>query len=186
MYVYVSEYMYYIYIYIYIYIYKYACVLLKRDLARACPCVRVRVCVSMYVYTNARGVKLMYIRIPYIHTHTHKIQYRSDPRRIQLVGVQRSTGIIIDLNILPDEVDRRSPEQLAAELAAQVCTHMSLVCRVWVYVRVCVWVYVRVGGGGGVRVCVCENSTVCFTQKLFTTDVGALHMHVCMHAYIQR
>ena len=34
--------------------------------------------------------------------------------------LQRSDGIIVDLNIFPDYADTRSPQQLAAELAAQV------------------------------------------------------------------
>lgn len=45
-----------------------------------------------------------------------------DTRRVQLVGVQRSNGIIVDMNILPDKVDKRPAQQLAAELASQVRT----------------------------------------------------------------
>jgi C-terminal processing protease CtpA/Prc len=46
--------------------------------------------------------------------------------RIQLVGLQRSEGIIVDLNIFPDAADDRTPKQLAAELAAQVADPRSL------------------------------------------------------------
>jgi hypothetical protein len=42
---------------------------------------------------------------------------RANPSRVQLVGLQRSTGIVVDLNIFPDYDDERSPQRLAAELA---------------------------------------------------------------------
>ena len=61
------------------------------------------------------------------------IEFKSDvansltvhPRRIQLVGLQRSQGIIVDLNILVDDEDQRTPQHLAAELAAQVADAKS-------------------------------------------------------------
>eukprot|EP00802_Teleaulax_amphioxeia_P008056 Tamp_08064.p1 GENE.Tamp_08064~~Tamp_08064.p1 ORF type:complete len:769 (-),score=168.39 Tamp_08064:81-2297(-) len=51
---------------------------------------------------------------------------RANPNRVQLVGLQRSTGIVVDLNIFPDYDDERSPQRLAAELAAQVADPRSL------------------------------------------------------------
>jgi len=50
---------------------------------------------------------------------------RANPSRVQLVGLQRSTGIVVDLNIFPDYDDERSPQRLAAELAAQVADPRS-------------------------------------------------------------
>jgi hypothetical protein len=101
----------------------------------------------------------------------------------QLVGLQRSTGIIVDLNIFPDSQDSRSPQALAASLAAQVSPPPPLSVCLRASLRLSPSPSASASESACACACACVRACACVYPHTHThthTHMFIIYMYICI------